>query len=59
MKGVSEGRKDHGNSVWAREWAQGPRRERQGTSDREPLGQARRIKGRTSNKDLVFMVLGL
>ena len=40
MKGVSEGRKDHGNSVWAREWAQGPRRERQGTSDREPLGQA-------------------
>lgn len=38
MGGVSEGRKIPGNSVWA----QGPRRERQGTSDRElenQLGQ--------------------
>lgn len=26
--GVSEGRKKPGNSVWASEWAQSPRRER-------------------------------
>lgn len=41
-----------GNSVWAREWTQGPRRERQRTSDKEPeiqLGLARGVKGRTSN----------
>lgn len=50
--GVSEGSKNPGNSVWAREWTQGPRRERQRTSDKEPENQlrlARGVKGRTSN----------
>lgn len=58
--GVSKGRNNPGNSVWAREWAQDPRRKRQGTSDRElerQLGQASGVKGRTSNKALIFTVL--
>lgn len=43
-------------------WAQDPRRERPGTSDREAesqLGQASGVKGRSSNKGLIFMVLGV
>lgn len=38
-----------GNSVWAREWAQSPRRDRQGTSDREPENQLGQASGHQIN----------